>query len=326
MEDNREMKASGIKEPVLDIFCIAASYGILFLLPQQVGFLFYLLFGISAFLFCVGFFRLGFAFDAPADPKGELSAGLLCAVAGLVINAAGLYGIWKDQGSGRSIMIATLLLIEALVLYAMAGSGFKTPEGQRLSAVIFRAAAVLLVLSGIAFTIWKHLDAASVIAAAMLLIEGICLWQMGSGSNPFNSLTSEIQTVPGLRTPLGELQEAFSSVETQLGYPRIGKVQTIRQDAIIYGPSENGFYVYGYYLFGRFYVAASTNPLFPDPEDTQRQTVLEVPDSRGVLLSEKELPKAYVRMFTRYAESGKAEWITDHTELSVWRRSSEKMP
>ena len=123
------MKASGIKEPVLDIFCIAASYGILFLLPQQVGFLFYLLFGISAFLFCVGFFRLGFAFDAPADPKGELSAGLLCAVAGLVINAAGLYGIWKDQGSGRSIMIATLLLIEALVLYAMAGSGFKTPEG-----------------------------------------------------------------------------------------------------------------------------------------------------------------------------------------------------
>lgn len=308
MEDSREKRYSNIKEQIFDIICLVASYGILFFLPQKIDLFFYLIFGISAFLFCIGFFRLGFLFDAPADSKGELFAGLFYAVLGILTNAAGLYVIYQDQGSGRSIMIATLLLIEALVLFAMAGSGFRTPGTQRLTALVFRAAAVLLVVLGVAFMIIKHVSVASVIIAVLLLIESICLWKMGSGSNPFNTLTGEIKTVPGLRIPISQLQQIFSDVETQLGYPWIGKVETIKQDSIIYGPSEDGFFVYGYYLFGRFYVSGSTNPLFPDPEDAKGHLVREVPDSKGFLLAKEDLPEAYTRMFTLYAESGKAEW------------------
>ena len=312
MEDNREKKNSVKIEQVLDILSLAASYGILLLLPREINVLFYLIFGVSAFLFCIGFFRLGFTFDAPADSRAERAVGCFYALFGTVINAAGLFRISKDHGSGRSIMIATILLIEALVLYAMAGGGSKTPGARRLAAIVFRTAAAVLVIFGIAFCIRKHFSDASVITATMLLIESICLWKLGSGSNPFNTLTPEIQTVSGLREPIAQLQQAFAGVETQRGYPWIGKVRTMKQESIIYGPTEDGFYVHGYYQFGRFYISGSTNALFPDPEDAQGHAVTEIPDRNGILLAKEELPNAYAKMFARYAETGNIQWSTDY--------------
>ena len=156
MWDTGEKKNLVKMKQIIDILCLAASYGLLFLLPQNIGLLFYIVFGVSAFLFCIGFFRLGLSLDAPSSSKGELFAGLFYIVFGVLINATGLYVINQDQGSGRSIMIATMLLIEALVLYAMAGSGFKKPAYQRLSVIVFGAAAVLLIVFGTAFMIWKH--------------------------------------------------------------------------------------------------------------------------------------------------------------------------
>ena len=310
-EQKEEKKISMIAEQIFDVICLIASYVILFLLPQKIDVFFYLIFGISAFLFCIGFFRLGFTFHAPAGANGILIAGLFYIVIGALINAAALYEICRDQGSGRSITIATLLLIEALVLYAMAASRSSTPESQLRAAVLLRAAAVFAVLFGIAFAVWKHFSEAAVIMGTILLIEAVCLWKMGGGSNPFNTLTPEIQSVPGMRIPIGELKSVFADVETQLGYPWIGKIQTMKQDSIIYGPSEDGFCVYGYYLFGQFYISGSTNPLFPDPENAQGHITEEIPDSDGILLAKENLPEAYRNMFTRYTEKGEARWSTD---------------
>lgn len=314
MDGRRKKKRTMIKEQIFDICCLIASYVILFFLPKETTVLFYLIFGVSAFLFCIGFFRLGFTFDVPADSKEELVAAVLYTVFGVLINIAGFYGIDQDHGSGRSIVIATLLLIEALVLFAMAAGSIKAPGPQSLTAVVFRTAAALLVVFGVIFLIRTHISESSVIIATMLLIESICLWKMGGGSNPFNTLNAGIQTVPGLRIPTVQLQQSFAGVETQLGYPWIGKIRTIKQDSIIYGPSADGFYIYGYYLFGRFYIAGSTNSIYLDPEEASEHTLTEVPDSNGVLLAEKDLPEAYVKMFTRYAESGNAQWITEHAD------------
>lgn len=304
LEDNKEKRTSVKAEQMFDILCLIASYGILFLLPQAVGFFFYLIFGVSAFLFCIGFFRLGLSFDAPAGAKMERFAKWFFAVYGVLINTTGLYVIHQDQGSGRSIVIATLLLIEALVLYTMASSSAQTPGKQRLTAIVFRGAAVLLIVIGIVLAVRNHFNESSIVIATMLVIECIVLWAMGGGSNPFNSTNSDIKTVPGLRTPIEQLQQEFAGVETQLGYPWVGKVKTIDQDCIIYGPSKDGYVVYGYYLYGSFYVAGSTNPLFPEAEDAQSHVVTEIPDSSGRLLNQTELTEAYTAMFTRYAESG----------------------
>ena len=76
LDNKKEKKSSVIAERIFDAICLIASYGILFLLPEKTGFFFYLIFSISAFLFCIGFFRLGFTFEAPDDMKRANSFAL----------------------------------------------------------------------------------------------------------------------------------------------------------------------------------------------------------------------------------------------------------
>ena len=311
MSAGAEKKPAGMKEAVFDIVCLIASFGLVFLLPEKTDFLFYLIFGAAAFLFCIGFFRLGFLFEFPAGAKGLLFTALLFTVLGAAVNVLGIAGLYRGQGSGRSICAATLFVIEALLLYAIAGSRAETPGAQWKVSVLLRGAAVLLVLIGIAGAVKEQLGEASVIAGIMLVIEAICLWAMGSGNNPFYSPASGICPVPGMKTPTVQLSRDFADTETQLGRPWIGKIKSIRKDCIIYGPAQDGFYVYGYYHFGQFYVAGSASPLFPGPEDAKRHVTEEIPDDKGVLLSRELLPEAYADMFARYLKTGKARWSTE---------------
>ena len=138
MKNDGDKKLSEITEQIIDIVCLAASFGILFLLPHKIDFFFYLIFGISAFLFCVGFFRLGFTIKVPAVSGWTLFTGIFFAVSGVIINIVGLYEIWRDHGSGRSITIATLLLIEALLFFAIAGGSAKTLGAKRMAGRPFR--------------------------------------------------------------------------------------------------------------------------------------------------------------------------------------------
>lgn len=316
MNKETEKRQSTTIERIIDIACLIASNGILFLLPQKIDFLFYLLFGISAFLFCVGFFRLGFTFNRPAGQKGLVLTGILFIVLGAVVNVLAVYGIYRDGGSGRSITIATLLVIEALLFFAIAGSSAETPGSQWKISVLFRVAAVIMVILGIVTAVKAGFNEKSIITGTMLLIEAIALWAMGAGNNPFNTFTSEIQTVLGMKAPIEQICRDFSDVETQLGYPWTGKIKSIKEDALIYGPLEDGFCIYCYYQFGKFYVSGSENPLFPDPEDAKGYITAEIPDSTGTLLSRVDLPEAYAHMFTTYAETGKTKWTTKFSHKS----------
>ena len=54
------MKRSGDRtELTIDVLCLLASYGLIFVLPQKMNILFWIILGVSAFLFCIGFFRSG---------------------------------------------------------------------------------------------------------------------------------------------------------------------------------------------------------------------------------------------------------------------------
>ena len=88
-----------IIERTLDVICLLVSFGILHLLPQDTNVIFYLLFGISVFLFCIGFFRLLSTFDEPESPEGARLIGLIFMVIGAAVNACGLYSVYTGQGS-----------------------------------------------------------------------------------------------------------------------------------------------------------------------------------------------------------------------------------
>ena len=299
-----------ITEIAVDILCLAVSYGLLFLLPQKVNILFWILFGLAAFLFCIGFFRMGFALDSAKSKKAVTISGCLLVLCGIILNSAGIIAIWKAHGSERSIAAAILLLIEAIVMYSITASHAESPRSQWIMSLVFRVAAVLLIIGAVICMIADSFSGTAIAAGLLLLIEGIVFWAMGSGNNPFHSDSSPIRAVPGMKKTVQELCDALSKTETQLGFPWLGKIRAVKDDTIIYGPSEEGVFVYGYYHFGRFYITFSKDTSLLEAKEAEAHRITEIPDSKGICLGEESLPEAYAHMITQYLENGNPIWST----------------
>ena len=316
MSEPTEKISSFLKKPkntveiIADILCLAASYGLLFLLPQKENILFWAVFALSAFLFCIGFFRMGFVLDSIKSKKAIVVSGSLLVLCGIILNSAGIFAIWKTQGSERSIAAAILLLIEAIVMYSITASHAESPRSQWIMSLVFKVAAVLLIIGGVVYMITDAFSDAAIAAGVLLAIEGIVFWAIGSGNNPFNSSESPIRAVPGMKKTVQELCGALGNTETQLGFPWLGKIRTIKDNTIIYGPSEEGVFVYGYYHFGRFYVTFSKDISLLDADEADAHRITEIPDSKGTCLGEDSLPEAYAYMMTRYLENGNPIWST----------------
>ncbi len=303
-------KPQNTAELAADILCLAASYGLLFLLPQKVNILFWVLFALAAFLFCIGFFRMGFILDSIKSRKAIIVSGGLLVLCGIILNSAGIIAIWKAQGSERSVAAAILLLTEAVVMYSITAGHAETPRSQRISSLIFRVAAVLFIIGAVICLIADSFSGAAIAAGLLLLIEGIVFRAISSGNNPFNSAASPIRAVPGMKKTVQALCDALSLTETQLGIPWLGKIRTIKDHTIIYGPSEDGIFVYGYYHFGRFYVTCSKDISLLDAAEADAHRITEMPDSSGICLGEESLPEAYANMITQYLKNGKPVWST----------------
>ena len=297
-------------ELAVDILCLAASYGLLFLAPDNMNILFWVLFALSAFLFCIGFFRLGFIIDPPKTKKGMLISGSLLVLFGIFLNIVGISKIYASHGSESSISVAVLLLIEAIVMYSITASHADAPRSQWIMSLIVRAAAVLMWIVAVVFAVITSVSDTAIALCIMLIVEGIVLWAMGSGNNPFNSSISHICAVPGMNKTVQELCDALRDTETQLGHPWLGKIRTIKEDTIIYGPSDEDVFVYGYYHFGRFYVAYSNDISYLNEEQANSHRITEIPDNKGKCLGAEALSEAYANMIKQYLENGNIVWST----------------
>jgi len=306
------MKRSGDRaELTIDLLCLLASYGLIFMLPKTMNILFWSVFGISAFLFCVGFFRMGAVINRCKAKKVKRYSNILLIASGIVLNCSGVFAIWKTQGIERGICIATLLLIEAIVMYSAAASRAVTLRFQWLISLIFRAAAVPMTLGGIAaivYSIMTSVSGTNIAIGVFLLVEGIIFWAIGSSNDPFNSSFYPVRVVPGMNKTVRELCDALADTETQLGFPWIGKVRTTKEETIIYGPTKEDVFVYGHYHSGRFYIVSGDDISLLDTEQADAHRIAEIPDSKGICLDAESLPEAYSNMITRYLESGKVIW------------------
>ena len=193
-------------------------------------------------------------------------------------------------------------------MYSIPASHADAPRTQWIMSLVFRIAAVLMVIGAVVYAVITSVSYTAIALGLMLLVEGIVFWAMGSGNNPFNSSMSPIRAVPGMKKTVQELCDALSGTETQLGFPWLGKIRTVKEDTIIYGPSDEGVFVYGYYHFGRFYVASSDDISYLEEEQADLHRITAIPDSKGVCLDAESLPEAYADMMTRYLENGNIVW------------------
>ena len=315
------MKRSGDRtELMTDILCLLTSYGLIFILPKKMSILFWSVLGISAFLFCVGFFRMGSVIDRCKAKKVKRCSNILLIASGIVLNCSGVFAIWKTQSIERGICIATLLLIEAIVMYSAAASRAVTLRFQWIISLVFRIAAVPMALGGIAAIVCSIMTAVSgtnIAIGVFLLVEGIVFWAIGSGNDPFDPSFSPVRAVPNMNKTVHELCDALADTETQLGFPWIGKISATAEETIIYGPTEEDVFVYGHFHFGRFYIVSGDDISLLDAEQAAAHRIAEIPDSKGRCLDAGSLPEAYSNMITRYLENGKIIWsikINKHKE------------
>jgi len=306
------MKRSGDRtELTIDILCLLASYGLIFILPQKMNILFWIILGLSAFLFCIGFFRMGTVIDRCKARKVKRLSGILLILSGIVLNCSGVIAIWKTQSIERGICIATLLLIEAIVMYSAAACRAVTLRFQWIISLIFRIAAVPMAIGGIAaivHSIIASFSGTNIAIGVLLLVESIVFWAIGGGNDPFNQSFSPIRAVPNMNKTVRELCDALADTETQLGFPWIGKVNTSQEETIIYGPTEEDIFIYGHFHFGRFYIVSGDDISLLDAEQADAHRIAEIPDSKGRCMDTELLPEAYSNMITRYLESGKVIW------------------
>lgn len=124
MDKHNNVKEQGIIDYLIPGGLLALSYIILFYLPYELTMKGWIVFGVSAFLFCLGYFGLLQTVPAPKSVTDAMERKLIMTTLAIVIFAFGLYYVYADNGSEKSMAIAVLFLIECIVMCGF-GSGDK---------------------------------------------------------------------------------------------------------------------------------------------------------------------------------------------------------
>ena len=108
----------------------------------------------------------------------------------------------------------------------------------------YRIVSIIVILISIKICIAGHWEDIPVSFATVVLIIGVAIWMLGSpgdynvGDNGVIMITMEEPK------KIEEIYEAYRKIETPLGSCYLGKITTMKQHALIWGPNSEGEYLY----------------------------------------------------------------------------------
>lgn len=271
---------------LINSLLLIVSYAILFFLPKELGVLSYTIFAISIFLFIVGYFRMASGIDLQKK-IGYKPAYFLNIILGMLAFAIGAVYLYIDCGSGKSMIVAFLMIMEGIVFWGTSGGNVVNIRIERLTTRILYAFALFLSAFAVLIIVKQKVDGTS--GAFLVLIECVATIIMGI-------IRRYKLEVVGMNTPIRELFQKFETLETDLGYPWFGKVGS-HKECILYGPNEDGFSVFGYYnRSGKFY--------------------LELADAgkKEMTIDDSNILERYEEMFAYYVNTGEVSWLNEKSE------------
>lgn len=198
------------------------------------------------------------------------------------------------------------------------GNFFSNPSskfGATAFNVLATLAAIAIVVYGIYFMITDYFSFRGITVFTLFIIQAIFMLMLAKGT-VYNEAVDGVQIVPELHTSLNELFEAFKDVDTPYGRPWMGHVKNIEDECMIYGPTKDGSFLFGYYSFGKFFIGESGYYASLKKEDAEKHAVDTIigngheddDDAPLYNLVGRLYPAMYRSMFTAYAKTGKAEW------------------
>ncbi len=103
---------------------------------------------------------------------------------------------------------------------------------------------VIVIVIALGIVIAGHWNMVSVVIGTVVLIIGIAIWMTGSPDS-YNNSTDTVSMI-AMREPrkIEEFYEAYRKIGTPLGSCFLGDIATMKQQALIWGPNDNGDFLY----------------------------------------------------------------------------------
>ncbi len=219
----------------------------------------------------------------------------------------------------RVYFISWVILAVSAFLFCIGaywiGSTFNGPTGDafvRGKRIFLRLVAVAFCVLSVVLCLRDNWSGRAMIAGTLLLIQGITAWSV-SDANTYNAHMDGMKQVPSMCSPLDEVFRAFERVETPLGFPWMGKVRSIDDPCIIYGPTQAGSFLYCWYYSGEFVVSECDDESWLNAAEADKHRVHTSWDRDASELGQfyhltaKLLPDFYWNMFEDYAVDHVAE-------------------
>lgn len=149
MDQQIDKKERDIWEYIIPGGLLFLSYVLLYYLPQAESWKFWVVFVISVFVFCVGYFRLLESLPKATSKTGSAIKTLIPMILGMGMFIFGLHYVYIDNGSIKSLAAVTLLLIESMVICGAVNSS-DTGTGQ-LPRALFWVLIVGMAVAGLWF-------------------------------------------------------------------------------------------------------------------------------------------------------------------------------
>jgi len=178
---------------LINALILLCSYLLLFLMPagEKIGS--YLLLALSAFLFCIGYFRLIAVLPVPREQRTAMRWEKIAVFLGIAVVLLSCLVMYLKKGSVGSIFASTLLLIEGLVLMghtftsqeeesANGNPEERSKHNKQLRMILWVAAAILAVLA-VAAAFDKQWGNDVVPAFTVMIISVLLLWATGTSRN-----------------------------------------------------------------------------------------------------------------------------------------------
>lgn len=175
---------------VINALILLLSYLVLFWMPSVSESVGYILLGISAFLFCIGYFRLMAVLPVPASQRMAIVWEKTAAFWGFMIILFSGWLVFCNGGSVGSIITGTLLLIESLVMIDHSFTSTEEENGggdlaarekhNRQQGFFLHFAAVMMVGFAVWLAIHNHWNGSSVAVFTLMIIAALAVWGMGS--------------------------------------------------------------------------------------------------------------------------------------------------
>lgn len=271
-----------MKENWLNVLALVLSYVVLFFLPRNLTVTSYVILGISIFLFMIGYFRLNIMYVRLSELIGYRMTNVLSDIFGMGLMAFGTVYLYISHSNGKGMVVVFLLMMEGLAFMATSVGEVIDLKVDRRIALVMRLFALCLTAFAV-FYIVTDIEK-GLPSAVLILIELVMVLIM-------SNINAHKERVAKMKASVKELFEKFGKVNTAFGEPRVGEVDGHRE-CIIYGPNENGVFIYGYYLLGQFILALGSE------------------GNREVSHDDAEVLNQYKEMFEKYVETGKVKFTS----------------